>query len=304
MQIWDLKKAIVENNIPHFLILTGEERTLLFTYLDEIEGKLNIKHMTVSTLVDAYSKVSSKSLLDTSKKLVVVKEDKSSLSDDKLIRSLMSSSNYVVLVLTSIDKRSLSGKIYANNVVSFDKLSSDMLVKVLMAKAQVKESYMKWLVEVCDRDYGRCLNELDKVTLFPRDQHNTLFEKFARDGIIYCEIPDCIFDFSNAVMKRNIKESYSLWDDLKRRGDSPIQIFSVLYSNFRNLMIVQLSPNPTKESTGLEDKQINGIKWNKGKYSDRELVDTVLLIGELDNMIKQGLITEEVSMEYFLAKVL
>ena len=69
-------------------------------------------------------------------------------------------------------------------------------------------------------------------------------------------------------------------------------------------MLVQLSPNPTKESTGLEDKQINGIKWNRGKYTDKELVDTVLLISDLDNMIKQGLITEEISMEYFLAKVL
>lgn len=304
MQIWDLKKAIVENSIPHFLILTGEERTLLFTYLDEIENKLNIQHMTVPTLVDAYSKISSKSLLDTSKKLVVVKEDKASLSDDKLVRSLMNSSNYVVLVLTTIDKRSITGKVYANNVVFFDKLPSDMLVKVLMSKANVKESYITWLVEICDRDYGRCLNELEKVTLFPADQHNNMFEKFARDGIIYCQIPDCIFDFSNAVMKRSVKESYSLWEDLKLRGDSPIQIFSVLYSNFRNLMIVQLSPNPTKESTGLEERQINGIKWNKGKYSDVELIDTVLLIGELDNMIKQGLITEEISMEYFLAKVL
>lgn len=304
MQLWDLKKAIVENNIPHFLVLTGEERTLLFTYLEEIENRLAVKRTYADTLVDAYNKASSKSLLSTAKKLIIVKDDKSGLSDNKIITSLKHSSNYVVVILNSIDKRSSFIKDHGGVVVSFDKLASDILIGALKQKSAVKDDYLKWLVEVCDRDYGRCLQELDKVVLFPQDKHNEMFEKFARSGIIYCQIPDCVFDFSNAVMKRDIKRSYSLWEDLKRRGDSPIQVFSILYNNFRNLMLVQLNPNPTKENTGLEEKQINGVKWNKGKYSDKELVDTVLLIGELDSMIKQGTITEAVSMEYFLARVM
>lgn len=304
MQLWDLKKAIVENNIPHFMVFTGEERTLLFTYLDEIEARLKITRTAADSLVDAYNKASSKSLLTAAKKLLIVKDEKAGLSDAKLINSLKHSSNYVILILTSLDKRGAFAKENADSIVSFDKLSSDILIGALKQRTVVKDNYLKWLVEVCDRDYGRCLQELDKVTLFEEDKQNEMFEKFARSGIIYCQIPDCVFDFSNAVMKRDIKRSYSLWEDLKRRGDSPMQVLSILYNNFRNLMVVQINDNPTKENTGLEEKQINGVKWNKGKYSDKELVDTVLLIGELDSMIKQGTISEAISMEYFLAKVM
>lgn len=304
MQLWDLKKAIVEGNIPHFLVFSGEERTLLYTYLEELHKRLNIERTNADTLIDAYSKAASKSLLSAGKKLIIVKEDKSSLSDDKLLNSLTKSSNYIILILNNIDKRSQFAKQYADNIVIFEKMSADILLQALMPRANVQEKYLRWLIDVCDKDYGRCLLELDKVVLFDKDKHNELFEKFARDGIIYCQIPDCVFDFSNSVMKRDLKGSYSLWEDLKLRGDSPIQIFSILYNNFRNLMLVQLTPNPNKENTGLEDKQINGIKWNRGKYSDMELVETVLLIGELDTMIKQGLMSEEVAMEYFLAKVM
>lgn len=304
MQIWDLKKAIVEGNIPHFLVFSGEERTLLYMYLNELHDRLKIERSDTDTLVDAFNKAASRSLLSSNKKLIVVKDDKSSLSDDKLLNSICKSSNYIVLILTNIDKRSQFAKQFDNNIVIFDKMSESILTQALMPQANIPDNFIKWLIEVCGRDYGRCMMELDKVRIFEPSMHKELFEKFARDGIIYCQIPDCIFDFSNAVMKRDIKRSYSLWEDLKLRGDSPIQILSILYNNFRNMLLVQLSPNPNKENTGLEDKQINGIKWNKGKYSDNELMETVLLIGELDTNIKQGIITEEVAMEYFLAKVM
>lgn len=304
MQLWDLKKCIMENNIPHLMIFTGEERTLMYTYINEVMNRLKLEKTCVDTIVEAYNKACAKSLLTLSKKLLIVKDDKSALSDDKMVKALVNSSNYVIVLLSSVDKRAQYYKSLSNYIVSFDKMSEDILMQVLKPLCNIQESYLKWLIEVCDRDYGRCLLELDKVRIFSKEQQNDLFAKFARDGIIYCQIPDCIFDFSNAILKRDIKRSYSLWEDLKLRGDSPIQIFSVLYNNFRNLMIVQLSEHPTKESTGLEEKQINGIKWNKGKYTDSELVDIVLLIGELDTMIKQGTISEDVSMEYFLAKVM
>lgn len=304
MQLWDLKKSIVENSVPHFLVFGGEERTLMYTYINEIVSRLKVDKICVENIVDAYNAATTKSLLSLSKKLILVKEDKACFSDTKMIEALKRSSNYVIVMIPNIDKRAQYYKALEQNTVVFDKMSSDILFQALKPVASIQDSYLKWLIEVCDRDYGRCLLELDKVTVFPKDKQNDLFATFARDGIIYCQIPDCIFDFSNAVLKRDRRMSFSLWEDLKLRGDSSLQLFTVLYNNFKNLMLVQLARNATKENTGLEEKQIKGIKWNVGKYSDMELFDAVELIGNLDSSIKQGTITELMAMEYFLARTL
>lgn len=310
MQIWELKSKIESNDIPNLLILTGDERALMQIYVNQIESVMGRKKICVPSVMDAYNESLTRSLIDTGTKLLFVADDSKFKTEEseKIWDKLKSiKAKLIVTYSGTLDKRSKFYKQFEDNIVYFDKMKEDMLVNVLSATLPIKSDYLKWLAQSCNNDYGRCLLELDKVSVFnlsDKEEMNKMFLSFAKSGVFHSDIPDCVFDFTNAVMKRDVRETFLILDDLKRRGDNPIQVLGLLYNNFRNLLSVQMATQLTSASIGLEERQINAIKWNKGKYTDYELMDAVQLIAELDRSIKIGTITDALALDYFIVRTI
>lgn len=302
MELWELKNKINSKLIPNLLIFTGPEIGLMDIYINQIKTNLNLdikRNDTVSSCINSSRLIS---LVDT-KYLFIVRGDKNFLKDEKLQEKAAKIKGCLIVIYDTIDKRSKLYKQYEENIINFDYMDDKTLIAILKKDIDLTNEQLKWLIYACGHDYNRCLLELKKLSIFKEDKQ-TLFEDFKQDGAFHEEIGEIIFQFIDAVAQRKIKSAWELYSLLKLKGESNIKIISLLYSRLKNILIVQFCNNPNTENTGLTPYQITVSKSCINKYSDNELLSIINLLRLVDSNIKNGIIEEQISVEYLLATIL
>ena len=310
MQIQLLKESILNKDIPNLLIFIGEEKKLIDIYVNQIEKELNTKATSVNDVVRAINLQTQKSLFTKPVDLMVVKNDKDVISNKSIWNLIKNIKNHLILIYDDLKKDSFY-KEFEPYIVEFKKMTVQNIKASLIKhlsdnNMKLPEKYIDWLINNCSNDYGRCLNELDKILIF-KDDHRTceeLFKQFAKDGVFHYDIPDCIFDFSNAFILRNIDKVYEIYEDLKQTSDGPTMIFSVLYNNFRDILTIQSAKELNAEKLGIDQKKLYVLRSKINHYKNDELSNILLLISKFDRDIKMGTINDYVALEYFMSKVL
>ena len=107
------------------------------------------------------------------------------------------------------------------------------------------------------------------------------------------------------MLIRDIKSVYNLRKQLKQINESNIKLISLLYINFKTILLIQ-SCNSTDicKTTGLQYYQ---VKYNKDKtkfYTIGELVNALRIIQQIEKGIKSGTIDEVISLDYLLVNIL
>ena len=99
MELVDLMKKIGNNEIPHFLILFGEEQKILDIYIDNIVKALNGKMISAESVSSVIKSVGKKSI-DKSIKVYIVNEDSNfTQAEDKWenVKKAMNK-NYIIII--------------------------------------------------------------------------------------------------------------------------------------------------------------------------------------------------------------
>jgi DNA polymerase III delta subunit len=122
-------------------------------------------------------------------------------------------------------------------------------------------------------------------------------------GLIYNTPKTVVFDFIDAVLVRNIDLSFEYWKELKELKTAEVLILSLLYTGFRNVLLIQGSDKATSESTGLTGWQIQTTKEKTGYYSIPELIDILKSIQNSESGIKTGKVETEIAVELALIKI-
>lgn len=309
MEIYELKQKILDNQIPSFLIFTGEETELINIYIKQIESKLNKTHKVLNSLKQYLNLKLQKNIFNQAIDFVIIKDDDEFIKNKKLWTLTKNITDHVILVFSAIPTD--LNKEFLNVIVKFNKMDletirNSLLLKLKNNNIELPSKYLDWLIENCSNDYNRCLNEIDKILIFKDDTRNKqeLFKQFVKEDIFHTDVPDCIFDFSNAFIERRIKDVYKIYEDLKQTSDGPIMILSVLYNNIRNILLIQSAANPSAESLNMKEGQFKALRYKVGKYSTEELVNMLLLISQYDKSIKMGEIEDRLALEAFLTNVL
>ncbi len=301
MELPQLKKSILNNDIPQFLIFTGLEYTLKDIYIKEIAKRLNliIKRTTLEDVLK-----SNKSILTEENYLYILENESiSNLELDKI------KNKYIIYLVDSIDKRAKIFKDLDSNIIEFNYLDDNTLLSIISYKFDLTDEQIMWLIKACNNNYGKCLQELDKLKIF-RDDYNKrenqieLFKYLQEQNGFHSETPNVLFKFIDSVCARNKKDSWKFYDILEKIGESKIELIALLYNRFRSILIVQMINNPTIEATGLNNYQIVQGKQSKGIYKDDELFNAIDILRQLDSNIKSGELDETISVKYFLTKVL
>lgn len=154
-------------------------------------------------------------------------------------------------------------------------------------------------------DLFRLEKELDKIEIFDEKYQKNIFKQFISNGIFNDLISYNTFDFIESVVKRKKNDVLQIYNKLLISGINEMGIIALLYNNFRNIIKIQLSPNPSPESTDLKPNQFWAIKKNNvGFYTKDELLKIFRLLTDIDRKIKIGEIPIEYSIEYLLLKIL
>lgn len=306
-----IKSYIQTKTIPHFLIFTGSEWVIQRIYIDKISEVLGIEKRYVDSISDIYGSLRTRSIFDENR-LYVIRDDKEIIHNEKIQEQLQQGllkDNYLILLLTSPDKRTKFYKAYKDDLCEFQPLKPQILRKYIQKELPLSDKAAEKLMEVCEYDYGRCLLEIDKIKHHAKatqaeDMPNNVFELLLFDGTIYQPPKDAIFDFVDAILDRKAA-CFDLYEQCKAVGEATLVMLSVLYTNAKAVLQVQsCHNNDIAKSTGLTAWQINNARKHLNKYKIGELVKLLRLIRECEKGIKTGVYEEQFVMDYILVKIL
>jgi DNA polymerase III delta subunit len=311
MELVDLMKKINDRDIPHFLVLFGEEQTILDIYVQNIVKCLDAKQLKRGAVADVV-KQSGKKSLDKSIKIYTVVDDIKFLSAEDNWENIKKSmtKDYLILRYHTLDKRSSFVRKNKRDMVEFSHLSKDVLLQYIqrdLPRLSEKNAYT--LIDYCNNDYGRILMEVDKIKQYQQsinveDKYiDDCFNSLDEQGIFHKEIGDITFDLTNAVLAGYPDTAISVLDDAKRKGEPAMMIASLLYRGFRNMLAYQgLGANKkgAMERTGLTKGELYGVTKAVGGYNLQEVERNMLLCQKVECGIKLGLIDDDIALDYLV----
>ena len=311
MELSELMKKIANNDIPHYLVLYGQEQTILDMYIKQMVGVTQSQAVYVDTVASVIKQCGKKSL-NKSVKCYIVSDDMSYLKAetvwDKIKKDFKKGKDYLILRYHTLDKRDKFSHNNKENLTEFAHLSAEVLQQYIYRDLpDLSEKNALSLIDYCNYDYGRILMEIDKVKQYMSVRADltvdSCFNQLDRQGLFHKEIGDITFELTNAVLGGYTDQTIMKLDEAKRKNEPAMMIASILYNGFRNLLAYQgLGKNKqgAMERTGLTKGELYGCSKNIGGYSLSEVKRNMLFCQRVESGIKTGLIDEDIALDYLV----
>lgn len=301
MEINQVKKQILDKELDKYYIFTGEERAVAKLYIDKMAEATGRTVKFADTIIDVLGKPKSKAFIQIPI-LYVIMDDNDFLTNEKAWDKIDSAikDDVVVFWYMKADQRLKFWKKFKDRAVSFDKLDNRILKRHMMKGLSDKAKDR--LIEVCEGSYSRILLEEDKIESYKSDKllADDALDLLLKDGTVYRPANDAIFDFVEAVLDRDVEDAYSLLRESEECGEAPLVLITVLYTNFRNLLLYQTD----KDNCGLSGFEKKNVAFAKDNYSDGELIHALRILRKCEIGVKTGRIPDEISVHYFLSNVI
>lgn len=315
MKLHELQQQIISKSLDKLYIFHGEEVGIMDVYLSKLYSIVSADVIRLETVQEAYTKMSQKKLAGGSR-CFVVRDDKDFFKNDKVWNKVFThvnnSSDYLILIYSSMDKRSKFYKQNADKLTEFEKLSADMLSKYIIKELPgMSTKDATELAEICECNYNRIMLECDKIKQYASskltDNYGACMQKLIQQGIIYQPIGDITFKFTDAILTRNFEDTAEYLRQARLKAEPDIMVLSILYNGFKQILMVQGlgkdQSEPVKR-TGLTAWQVKMAKEKQGHYTIPELVNALKVIRFAEKGIKTGQLDSEVSLEYVIANIM
>ena len=150
-------------------------------------------------------------------------------------------------------------------------------------------------------------NELDKIFLFYNKP--SLIKINDVKNIVGSIIDNNNFHFVGAVIDKDLKKALKLWQNLKVYKVEPLTLIVLLAREYRNMFYLReyQSQNLTIREIGkrmnLQEWQVNKLYNNSLRYTEKEILDAIHNLANLDIGIKTGKMDKDVALMTFLVEV-
>lgn len=314
MDLTTLKSHIKNKTFDDYYIFTGPEIAVMRIYLNQMAKVLGATVQSLENLEMLSQKLTNKTMLKNAC-IYTLRDSKDFILDDKInakiTQNFASYDMPVVLLYTSIDKRSKVYKNSQDHIVEFDYLPESVLIKYIQREIDLSESNCKRLIEVCESDYSRIMLEVDKILHYMRYGINnccahssidSAFMELLKNGTIYSPPRDAVFMFVDAVLKNKPRLAFELLEESYERGEATMILLSNLYNSAKQLLQVQSYQGDGKitEATGLTPFQVKLASGRKHIYSNGDLIYLMRLTRNAEKGIKTGEIEEMMAVPYIL----
>ena len=322
MKLHELQKQIVSKELDKVYVFTGEEIGIMDIYLDKIYSVVGCDVVRMDSVQESYAKMTQRRI-SGAPRCFVVRDDKEFLKQDKIWNTVFSlankSSDFLILIYSSMDKRSKFYKQHTDMLTEFEKLTPDMLAKYINKELPgIQERDAVQLAEMCECNYSRILLECDKIRQYVAAQkrkvpfsvdikYGEALKTLVEQGVIFQPIGDITFKFTDAILTRNYKDASRYLREARQKQEPEIMVLSILYNGFKQILMVQGlgrdQSEPVKR-TGLTPWQVKMAKEKQGHYSISELIDALKIVRFVEKGIKTGQIDADVSLEYVIVNIM
>ncbi len=291
------------------------------------ENKYEVFDLNNCSIEDVLEEANYFSLFDE-KKYIVVKnaiiftspkkkeeeEDTVSKKDEILLKYLESPNYNNILIFT------LNGK--ANSNKKIVKMIKDQYHYIEVGNLKLRDIYDKvdgllkdkgykadkniiyYIINNSLNNYDLAYNEVQKIDLYYKK--GCVLKLDDVSNIVSKVMEDNNFKFIDAVMSRNIKEAFKIYDDLMIQKVEPIMLLSMIAKDLRmTLLVKNLSNKNSKaeimKSLGIKfDFQYDKYLNNSYNFSDVFLENKLIELCELDYKIKRGKVSNKLGLQLFL----
>lgn len=195
-------------------------------------------------------------------------------------------------------------------VCIFERLKPIELIKKLKGicnsyEVEIDENTLKLFIETCGTSMQILINEIRKLIEYAGKGGK--IQKEDIDKLCIKEFDSIIFDLTDNLGKKKIKEAIQILNELIYNKEPVQKILITLYSHFKKLYLVKLSQKYNKdigESLNLKQNQvflISKYKNQASSFDENELRKIMQELINLDSNNKIGLIDINVGLEAILA---
>jgi len=218
-----------------------------------------------------------------------------------------SSENILILICDKLDTRRKLVKLINNEFILSGEVSIDNLIKERLGDFKMDFKTIKYLIDYCDNDNERILNEVDKLKCLKLEEKVITIDDI-NEAVIKLT-GDNIFSLIDAIIMKNKKKAYSITQELIDKGEDISKIIIMVADQFRLMYQVKtyLKQGHTKEEiAGILKIHPYRVKLaiEKGyNYSSKDLLTNLEYFFDLDYMIKSGNNSPKLCFELFLANL-
>lgn len=306
-----------------YLIATGDKITL-DTKVSEIKNKnkdaeIVFYDLTETPIERVIEDLDTYNFL-TSKKIIVA-SNASFLSSDKnrsnIVHNLEKLEKYLespnpdnilILVCDSLDKRKKITSTVCKKMIVVEEINDiNNLLKKYLDDYKMNNNSLKLLLEYCQNNYERVLNELEKLKQYK--QNEKVITEDDIKLIVTRMLDDNIFHLVDSILSKNKKYAFELYHDFILHGEQVVNIIRILSSKIRLIYQVKVllqdgnSDVSISKLLKVHEYPIKLARESSYKYTEEVLLMNLEKLAKIDLEIKSGKSDGEVAFEMLLATI-
>lgn len=164
-----------------------------------------------------------------------------------------------IVVCEQVDKS--IAKSLEDYIIKFPKLEEWQILDYAKTLCpEVDETDLLWLIQASDNDIERVLNELEKVTLFSKEDQRAVFASIRFDPQTDLFKID-LFSIVNALVEGDL---VVLFDFIRCNGYNtlePVMLANRALTSLKNIILISQNPGITAEDCGVSGGQFRFLKY-------------------------------------------
>lgn len=223
---------------------------------------------------------------------------------DDLTDGSISDVKNLIIVTNKISSKEVQDALF-NHIVDIPKLLDWQIQDYVYSSGEgVDKQDLELLLSLYGKNIMRLEQEMSKLRLFSPNERKYLFKDMIKDGSFSDTSTYTVFNFTNAVVSKDVKVVSKLLTEMSRMDISPFGILTILLTNFRNLILVRANINPTPENTGLDSKKLYAIRKTVTPFSVEQIIKIFEMLCGIDLQIKTGELPTDIVVDYIMLKIL
>ena len=293
-------------------LIIGEDSKLIDFYLLEILNKIKfvednkiIYDMNINNLNDVLDEASMISLFSSTKVIIGNNFDISKLSDNEIdyLSKYVGNINkdvYIILIASKVDARLKSYKIFKDNFKIIDTSKNDnssdiynYVINIVNEKNYKVNKYdIEYFISKVGNDINNIKLELDKLFIYKEDDKT--IDKEDIDLLIIDNIDNVIYEFTNAVIEKNIQKVSYMYNNFKKENVSIDYLISSLANVFRQILIIKMLYNEGKSNfeiakvIGKKEFYVKKMLERIYVYSEEDIENLIIKLAKIDYEYKSG----------------
>lgn len=195
-------------------------------------------------------------------------------------------------------------------VSTCNKLDKDSMPAYLKEQLQKRQLHINnaTFQTLCERlpyDIGVIQMELDKLELYGGDINEALIKQ-----LVTRSLEEDVFALVNAVVEKNMKRVFQIWEDLQVLNKDPIYLIALIASQFHLLYQVKCAElqglrkqDEIASQLGVHPYRVKLALPVCSRLSIDSILDVLQQLADLDQSIKAGRVDKTLGFELFLLKL-